>query len=264
MGAQFIHLEGYARRPGKGKAGGHCIASVLAEAGRAEGATPHVERPAPPLTLFGDLAKVEAAANEWAEQAKDEIGRKLRVDGLCMLAGVVSVPDDMEANKWAEYKAAVLDWLRQRYGARLKAVVEHTDEAHRHCHFFAVPLAGERFDDLHAGRKVFAQMKAAKASREAQEHAYKNEMRGFQREFHVGVSAAFGLAKKGPTPGRRLSRAEWNDRRADQRALEEEIRRLKADGAKWRAAANKAFDSAQRAAEKLKRLTDQQASPKAA
>lgn len=263
MGAQFIHIEGYARKAGKGKAGGHSIASVLAEARRENGATPHVEQPKPPLALFGDLTAVEAAAVEWAAQAKDEIGRKLRVDGLCMLAGVVSVPDEMTQPKWEEYKAAVLDWLKRKYGQRLKAVVEHTDEAHRHCHFFAVPLAGERFDDLHAGRKVFAQMKAAEASREAQEHAYKNAMREFQRSFHVGVSASFGLAKKGPTPGRRLSRAEWNDRRADQRALEEEIARLKGEASKWQNAANAAFERAKAATDKLGCITAKQRPPMA-
>src|SRR5476649_2523610 len=80
---------------GKGKAGGHTVASVMAEATRQPDACPHVENPAPPILLFGcSLAEVESKANEWAASSTDAIGRKLRKDGLCLLAGVISAPDD--------------------------------------------------------------------------------------------------------------------------------------------------------------------------
>ena len=140
MGYQFIHVECYARTPGKGKQGGHGVRSILAEAGREPGACPHVSTPEPPSVVYGcSLAELEKGANDYAEQAKDSIGRKLRTDAPVLLAGVVSAPDAFTPEQWQDLKTLTVRALRGRYGDRLKSVSEHTDEARRHMHFYAVP-----------------------------------------------------------------------------------------------------------------------------
>lgn len=241
--AQFFHVECYARTAGKGKAGGHTIRSILAEAKREPGATPHIATPAPPISLFGDLEDVERVATEWAENATDEIGRRLRKDGLCLAAGVVSVPSGF--TDWDRYKMAAVAWLKDFYGDRLVAVVEHADEAKRHFHFYAVPRLGDPFESLHPGKTAAKEAAKAGADLKARNEAYKDAMRGFQRKFWAEVSARFGLAAKGP--GRtRLTRAEWVARKKEAEAVAEEMR-------KWRMAAEEGLNRASRALELAER-----------
>jgi hypothetical protein len=207
MGFQFLHVESYARQAGKGKAGGHTVASVMAEATRQPDACPHVENPAPPVLLFGcPLAEVEAEATNWAANSVDAIGRKLRKDGLCLLGGVISAPDDMDAKDWAAMKLDAIAWLNR--DGRLVSVAEHTDEAHRHIHFYKVPAPGQRFETLHPGRAAALAAKADGALKGDQNRAYKEAMRGLQDDFFEQVGARHGLTRLGPAK-RRLTRSEW-------------------------------------------------------
>jgi len=209
MGFQFLHVESYARQAGKGKAGGHTVASVMAEATRQPDACPHVENPAPPILLFGcSLAEVESKANEWAASSTDAIGRKLRKDGLCLLAGVISAPDDMAAEVWESMKQEAIAWLNQ--DGRLVSVAEHADEAHRHVHFYKIPAPGARFETLHPSRAAALEAKADGALRGEQNRAYKEAMRGFQDDFFEQVGARHGLTRLGPAK-RRLTRSEWKN-----------------------------------------------------
>lgn len=207
MGFQFLHVESYARQAGKGKAGGHTVASVMAEATRQPDACPHVENPSPAVLLFGrPLAEVEAEASEWAANAKDSMGRKLRKDGLCLLAGVVSAPEDMSDEGWEHMKRDAIAWLNR--DGRLVSVAEHTDEAHRHVHFYKIPAPGQRFETLHPGRAAALAAKADGALKGEQNLAYKEAMRGFQDDFFEQVGARHGLTRLGPAK-RRLTRSEW-------------------------------------------------------
>lgn len=207
MGFQFLHVESYARQAGKGKAGGHTVASIMAEATRQPDACPHVENPAPPVLLFGcPLEEVEAEASEWAANSVDAIGRKLRKDGLCLLGGVISAPDDMPAEDWDAMKQDAIAWLNR--DGRLVSVAEHTDEAHRHIHFYKVPAPGERFETLHPGRAAALAAKADGAVKGEQNRAYKEAMRGLQDDFFEQVGARHGLTRLGPAK-RRLTRSEW-------------------------------------------------------
>lgn len=211
MGFQFLHVESYARHAGKGKAGGHTVASVMAEATRQPDACPHVEKPSPPVLLFGrPLAEVEAEATEWAANAVDSIGRKLRKDGLCLLGGVISAPDDMADKDWEAMKQDAIAWLNR--DGRLVSVAEHTDEAHRHVHFYKVPAPGERFETLHPGRAAALAAKAGGAVKGEQNRAYKEAMRGFQDDFFEDVGAKHGLTRLGPAK-RRLTRSAWKAER---------------------------------------------------
>src|SRR5450830_132706 len=192
MGFQFIHIEGYARTAGKGKAGGHTVASILAEASRSPDACPHIAKPQPPILLFGcPLAEVAAMAEAWAESARDSIGRKLRKDGLCLLGGVVSAPDDMTPEQWEGMKRAALDYLNR--DERLVSAVEHADESYRHIHFYKLAGAGQRFETLHPGRAAAAAAKEAGAVKGEQNAAYRKAMRALQDDFFAEVGCA-GMA----------------------------------------------------------------------
>ena len=86
-GYQFIHVEAYSREASNQKEGGLSVRDVIAEAGREVGNCPHIEAAQPPEILHDSLDEAESSANEWAEQAQDDKGRKLRKDGHCLLAG---------------------------------------------------------------------------------------------------------------------------------------------------------------------------------
>lgn len=205
------------------------MASILAEVERTPGACPHIAEPQPPTLLYG-VTPSEAGkeAQAWAEQATDSRGHKLRKDGLCILGGVISLPAGM-ADRWGKYKADCLKWLKREYGDRLRSVVEHTDEAHPHLHFYAVPRVGERFavvdparaaaDAADPDRGKRGRDKAeAKVGRKAARLAYIAAKRGWQDRLYESVSRRYGLARIGPAR-RRLTRGEWQAEKAAGRAV---------------------------------------------
>lgn len=220
MGYQFIHVEAYARvgSKQKGKTQKRSIAEIVAEAGREPEACPHIEQPAPPVHLYGvSLEEVEGLANEWASTQTDSKGRKMRADGLCLLSGVVSIKREDE-DLWPSVRSATLDYLKEKYGERLHCVVEHTDESHPHLHFYVVPRPGEKFEEIHEGRKASAVAKAEGKKKGEQNLAYIEAMRVFQDEFSEAVGLSNGLARIGPRQ-RRLSRAAWQQEQQKHRAL---------------------------------------------
>ena len=140
-----------------------------------------VAQPLPPQVLHG-CTPAEAAklAHDWADSSQDAKGRKLRADGLALAAGVVSLPAEQRQD-WPRFREATVAWLRQQYGERLRSVVEHTDEAHPHLHFYAVPLPGAvRASPRTAGR---SRKRPAKGAKGAQNAAYKQAMVGWQDGF---------------------------------------------------------------------------------
>ena len=44
--------------------------------------------------------------------------------------------------------------LAEKYGDKLKSVIEHTDETNPHFHFYIVQDVGEVFDLVHDGKKA--------------------------------------------------------------------------------------------------------------
>jgi hypothetical protein len=225
-GFQFFHIEGYARTAAKGKAGGHSISSVMAEAMRVDGACPHVEQPLAPVLLFGSPpSEVEAAAKEWGDTAKDAIGRKLRKDGLCLLAGVVSCPPQFNDAQWQALKLDTVAYLAA--DGRLVSCIEHVDEAQRHIHFYKIPPPGGRFEDVHPGKKAAMEAKAEGGLKGDQNRAYKAAMRGLQDDFFEKVGVKHGLARLGPAR-RRLTREGWAAEQAVIEALAKERARLEA------------------------------------
>ena len=215
---QFIHVECYGRegsKQTKTKRNGDTSTStkwnardIFAEQWRLEGDCNHVPNPRKPGLLFGvPPMEILPMIDEWADQAQDAQGRKLRKDGHCVLVGVVSLPRSME-DQFPDFAEDTLAWLKEKYGDRLKSVVYHNDEAHPHLHFSVLPRIGERFDEIHEGFK--AKNKAKKEGKKAgdQNLAFIAAMRAFQDEFSQKVAMGNGLTRLGPGR-RRLSRAGW-------------------------------------------------------
>lgn len=205
---QFAHIESYSRTtPKMGKAGAHSIASIIAEASRAHGSVPHINNPKLPAHLYGrPLEELERACGDWAETVKDLRGHRLRKDALCLLAGVISAPAEIDPKSWSKIRDDAIQWLFKKYGNRLHTVVEHVDEANPHIHFFCVPLPGERFDQIHDGKRAASTLR--QNTKGAQNMAYRKAMREWQDEFSLNVGVPNGMARYGPRK-RRLTRAAW-------------------------------------------------------
>ena len=220
---QFIHVDSYGRegstqtKTSMDKHGAkvttttksRSASDILNEQWRVDGACPHIENPRKPGLLYGvEPAEVLPIMNQWADQAKDAQGRKLRKDGHCILIGVASLPRSMEDN-FPEFAEDTLIWLKEKYGDRLKSVVVHDDEAHPHLHFSVVPNIGEKFEDIHDGFKASKKAKTDGKLKSDQNYAYKEAMRNYQDEFSKNVAMAHGLTRIGPGR-RRLTRSQWH------------------------------------------------------
>ena len=146
-------------------------------------------------------------AEEWADQAKDARGYKVKKDGNVALVGVASLPREME-DDFPEFAEVTLKFLKEKYGDRLKSVVVHDDEPHPHLHFTVIPRKGERFDDIHEGLKAKNEAKKNNQKGKAQNLAYVGAMQKLQDEFHNKVGIKTGLTRIGPGR-RRLTRDAW-------------------------------------------------------
>ena len=224
---QFIHIDVYGREGSSQsktitkKSGvkvttttkSRCAKEILSEQWREDGACPHINNPGEPILLYGiPPLDVLPLIDEWADQAKDAQGRKLRKDANCVIIGVASLPRAME-DEFPQFAEDTLEWLKEKYGDRLKSVVVHNDESHPHLHFTVVPHIGERLDDIHEGYKASKQAKIDGKKKGEQNLAYIGAMRAFQDEFSKKVAMAHGLTRIGPAR-RRLTRAQWHAEKA--------------------------------------------------
>lgn len=208
-GFQFMHVESYGRSAGKGKSGGHSVSTIVGEARRDPEHSTHVESPLPPQYLQGaSLDALEATCEAYAATITDSKGRKMRKDGLCLLAGVVSAPEGFSDAQWSKLSADTVSWLQGRFEERLRTTIAHADESHDHLHFYVVPRDGERFDDVHPGKAAARLAKEQGLPKGEQNKAYIAAMRAFQDEFFEQVGAKNGLSRLGPGR-RRLTREEW-------------------------------------------------------
>jgi uncharacterized protein with FMN-binding domain len=216
MASQFIHLAGYGRKPRKGQARWECASGIAAEGVRLPHASKHVAFPAVPEILFGgsplDVA-AEAEANSLV--AFDGIGRQLRFDGICFVAGVVSYPfenealrgDPLERDLLSHWQISVVHWLKDKFSPHLKSIVAHNDERYTHLHFFLLPpLTPDRRIDLgavhpgYAAKTRFIEDVVAKggtpaSAKRGSDRAYVAAMKAFQDEFHAELSSGFGHSR---------------------------------------------------------------------
>lgn len=222
MSYQFLHIDSYSREGSnqiktvKSKNNGEkttikkrSVRQILEEQARKKEACPHIADPKNPTLIYGiPPMEILPIVEKWAENTTDAKGRKLRKDGLCALVGVASLPQEMEAD-FSRFAKDTAEWLKKRYGERLKSIVFHDDEAHPHLHFTVVPLIGEKFDDIHDGYKASKQAKQEGKKKGEQNLAYIKAMRSLQDEFSEKVAMSHGLTRLGPGR-RRLTRAQWN------------------------------------------------------
>lgn len=210
---QFIHVDAYSAAPSS-YSGRRSVSDIANEADRLPSACEHVPVPQAPLLLHGiGPHQASALSKKWSSDSRRQYvhrpsgivkSRKLRGDSPCALVGVLSVPPEFDDSGWGDFKGRAIAWLKTKYGAdRLKSVVEHVDERHRHIHFWVVPRPGELFTAIHQG--LLAVAKVGKRSRKAlRDHAFAKAMSAYQDEFFTGVAEFFGL-KRTSVNGRRVS-----------------------------------------------------------
>jgi len=210
---QFLHLGTYGREPKKGALRWSCIVGVCAETARLPQACGHLPYRAEPNVLHG-VSPVEAGriAEERAIKAVDATGkRRMRRDGVALLAGVASYPmsradvhrDPVDRDAYALWLQMTLAWLQAQFGEHLLSVVEHVDEAYYHVHFFVVPLLDDEtkrldIDVIHPGRRAKQAALAAGASHKDANNAYRRAMSAFQEDYHRAVGAFFRHDRFGP------------------------------------------------------------------
>lgn len=222
--AQFIHIETYADIPEREKTVKELNRSsdvrstsrkgVLNEARRVNGFCSHVEEPEQPALLYGlNLDEVEMLVDDYKQNFRliDKNGkeRKARSDASVLLAGVVSLQRS-DQDIWDDYKKDAIFYLIEKYGDKLKSVIEHTDEKNPHIHFYVVADRNEVLNDLHDGKKAVSdtrkenRKKINKQDKEKQKGLYSNAMIAFQDDFYMKVSRNYGLSRTGEEPRSRI------------------------------------------------------------
>lgn len=243
MAYQFAHVDWAARKRSstqqsrransmQTRSAGWSAADLAGEAMRLPGHCAHVAEPLPPTILHGvDPVAAAREAEAWGAQAKDASGRRWRSDAPVLAAGVVSWPRE-RIDEWPAYRDAVVDALRERYGDRLRSVVEHLDEAHPHLHFYAVPRPGEGFAAVHDG---YAASRAARGQPgNLIRTAYNDAMRAWQDWLHDATGRRHGLDRIGPARERRerdehLLETGKEQLLADREQLAGELRQVRRD-----------------------------------
>jgi len=244
MGYQFAHLESFSRKP---DAQGRGVDFVFAEASRKPEASVHVKNPMPPIVVYGlDIEATQelhdsnvAAATV---QVKGGRARKVRLDQKTLYTVIASHPHRMEeirADPAKKVEAEIWEkrtiaWLRSQYGDDLISVVRHEDEAYFHVHAYVIPLSDPalKAQRHHPGVTIKRSIMAAgpadgedqKALGKRADAAYKGAMRAWQDSYFDAVAAPCGLARLGPRR-RRLSRAEWQQEKAQAKALQKATQR---------------------------------------
>lgn len=211
--AQFIHVEDYSKK-GFGKTTGKyktevkqsTIKGVCNEANRVKTFCKHVPAPKPPILLYGvNLEEVEKLTEDYYKNTKAKLKngktRALRTDSDALLAGVVSVPQNFE--DWDKYKLDTVNFLKAKYGHKLKSVVEHTDEPNPHLHFYVVQDPGMDFILVHDGKK--AVLESGEKDKKKQMNIYKKAMAKFNNDFYTAVSSKYNLQRKSQTARPRLA-----------------------------------------------------------
>jgi hypothetical protein len=231
---QFVHVNSYSRQLSKKATHQKWnVQDVLNEVNRVEGCfAKEITNPIPPIHIYGDpIENLQETIEVWANGTKDTRNRKTRKDAVCLLAGVFSAPDGTPAEEWENIKSDAIKWGLEKYGKRLRTVLEHVDEANPNCHFYVVPLPGEAFDTVHEGRTAVKQFIADGGDKKKSNGPYKEAMRSFQDGFYDAVGAPNGMARIGPKK-RRLSRDQWRMEQQQAKALAAQQKKadeLKAD-----------------------------------
>ena len=219
---QFLHIDSYSLcTPKKGKQGGHCVSSIVGEALRSPLNCPHIAHPKQPIKVYGkNLEDLESSCISWSDSLAKITGRKTRKDALCLVAGVVSAPHTIDTEDWHKFRDETVGWLKGKYGDQLHTVLEHTDEANPHIHFYVVPKTGQRFDSIHDGKRAVSENTGT--LKRSQNEAYKAAMRALLDDFNTSVGLPNGMLRYGPRR-RRLTRRAWKEEQAQASSVRIEL-----------------------------------------
>ncbi|WCM64910.1 hypothetical protein K0819_12800 [Vibrio parahaemolyticus] len=232
MGFQFLHIDTFARTPGRtGKK--QSIANMIAEIEREPDACTHVLNPRQPKLLFGKKPKeVLKLALEQAETAKDSVGRKLRKDAQIIACAVASFPvpmaeltlKDPDLNKWLKLNH---EFFKRKYSKSYVSLTAHLDEKFFHIHVLLLPeLDNEGVMNIGTVHQGIQARDATKTNKlKIKNRAYKEAMRAFQEEYYEAVGKPCGLTKDGPKR-RRLTRQEWTLEKSHAKRLSESIEHI--------------------------------------
>ena len=248
---------------------------LLMEALRKDGYIPHVKAPRPPGILYAcsdeirnDPVKVADLAQEWADSRKAITGRAHQRNSPVLAGVVISLPKEM-IDDWEKFRDASLKWLKEKYGARLRLVIEHLDEENPHLHAYLIPLHGldkdgkpfsESFGVVHEGyaesrsTRRGAITKTGSSAGAKTGKAFVDAMKEYQDKFQHDVARYFNLARLGPQM-KKLTHAEAIRQRDIRKAEEQRI-----EAEKLR---EKAFEEV-RAAMEARRLANAEIARKAA
>lgn len=207
-------LTGKSKGRGKRRKGWNAK-DIRDEAERRPNAIPHIEKPEPPIVLYGVtptevLKRIAVEISERKKQllADNAAGKKIkriRKDQRVQIAGVVSYPVDWNSVRKSSTETAthiawnndVIEFLRDHYaavGGELVSVLEHTDEPFPHLHFYVLPIASTTFNarQIHDGWRLKLDARANHLSKDEEEAAYSRGNTIFQDAFYLKVSQKYG------------------------------------------------------------------------
>lgn len=231
--AQFIHLEGYTVTSAVG---------ICGEVTREKGYCPHITeqrtKEAPPIYLQGDEQSIRELGFEMKSKfstvkrlRKNRSGKivsqKIRENENIFLAGVTTITrelgeDHLYLNAWV---SSTHDFLKEKYGENLQAVVLHSDEKHFDIHFIIVneELDPSLNSEWYAIRKQNLETK--EYSKKELSYKEQEALREFQDEYFDKVASGLGLDRVGEQKRPRQDRADYLAKRhAEQLAAKAKLK----------------------------------------
>lgn len=255
-GHQFLHVETYAREvsalkgQGRAKKGekrkaktsdtGWSARQIIAEVRREDGEySPSIIRQDPEL-LMGDIDGLAIELDELALNPP----KGTRKDAPILMAGVMSAPWPPTDPRSIEWRMDCTNYLVEKFGGNLRAVVAHNDESYDHLHFYVCMPSLSPVRSLHPGLVARKQAADEGLSGSDQKQAYSAAMRVWQDEYYNQIGMRHAQTRIGP--GReRLGRMEWMERKAQAELIAEVLQATELD----RASAAAAVDLARKDAD---------------
>jgi hypothetical protein len=219
-GYQYGHVETYALKSKDGKR--WSVDEVLDENERKPESSKHVSSPSAPVLVYGQsVAATRQELHERLGNAVDVLKngktRKVRNTQNSLVSIVLSHPDEAVTAEYRDWEQRAVEWLKDKYGDRLKTVIRHEDESHPHIHALLIPTDLKAIS-LHPGYEAKARAAAAGLSVNDQNIAYKSGLRDWQNDYHHAVGVPCGHTRLGPGR-RRLTREQWRAEQLQAEAL---------------------------------------------
>lgn len=200
---------------------------------------PHALYGPEPLALFDWFAEHEAKARTnrvpYIYKPTGRVSTRGQNPNLpTVLTEVASFPRAADENNavYVEWRRLCVLRLKERYGANLVSVLEHTDEAHGHLHAIVARPDAKPIQAMHPGHNASALCEAEGGSPRDRKAAYIAALMEFQQGFFDDVAIPSGMARLSPSPKQRISRQQWvANKRAEEELAEAQAKVLAHDAA---------------------------------